>query len=373
MKYAVAVYLSIFSFNVYAIDTAEVRIIIDAKLNTQKLSVSLNDGITAHDLQLRDNTSWKGPLYSDLGYLIIYYAQSDSTSSSRRLFFKKGGSKIYLSLPDNKDSDFSIDWQHSSNVVMYETMEKAVEFDNYLRPLYDSMHLFLLRYGSKMKSQEMIEKGVAIGDSLARRKFLFVQQHPEAYVSFFCFQDEISKSDYLSADSMLRFYNANFSDRYKGTDAAHYLEATMHNRIAISSRQRFPDFVATDTKNQEIKLSALKGKYVLIQLWASWCVPCIQELPALKSMNEKYKDKSFAFISFSIDKNLDACKKAIARYAMNWRQVMGDYNLYNALGVTSVPQVYLVDPEGKTIYNRTLLNDYTLNVLEKILATAMKK
>ncbi|HEU5165984.1 MAG TPA: TlpA disulfide reductase family protein, partial [Chitinophagaceae bacterium] len=136
---------------------------------------------------------------------------------------------------------------------------------------------------------------------------------------------------------------------------------------------KFPDFSTLDINNNRIELSKLKGKYVLIQVWASWCVPCIQEVPDLKIIYDKYKNSDFALISFSIDKDSSAFKKSLVKYSMNWTQVLGDANLCSLLGTIMVPQLYLIDKNGLTIYNGTNTKDLNLMLLKKVLSERLQK
>ncbi|MCR5695899.1 MAG: AhpC/TSA family protein [Marinilabiliaceae bacterium] len=103
-----------------------------------------------------------------------------------------------------------------------------------------------------------------------------------------------------------------------------------------------------------------KGKYVLIDVWASWCLPCRSGMPTVAKTLEKYKDKEFDVLSISIDRDLDAWRKAMTDLNMTWNCACDttgyllDSNLGKAYGMIGVPTYVLVDPEGKVVAIKTL-------------------
>lgn len=116
-----------------------------------------------------------------------------------------------------------------------------------------------------------------------------------------------------------------------------------------------PDFTLPDTAGNTVALSSLRGKYVLIDFWASWCVPCRKENPAMIKLYNKYKDKGFDIIGVSLDKAgaRQAWIKAIKADRLKWLQIsdlkVWDNAAATLYGIRSIPQNYLIDPAGKII------------------------
>ena len=116
-----------------------------------------------------------------------------------------------------------------------------------------------------------------------------------------------------------------------------------------------PEFSMPDSSGKLISLSSFKGKYVLIDFWASWCGPCRKENPNLVKQFEKYKASNFTILGVSLDrpggKNL--WLKAIHSDGLTWSQVteLNGFDNRAALlyGIKIIPQNFLIDPSGKII------------------------
>ena len=115
----------------------------------------------------------------------------------------------------------------------------------------------------------------------------------------------------------------------------------------IKIGERFPDAKVKDNAGNMKLLSDYvgKGKYVLIDFWASWCGPCRHEMPNVKAAYEKYASKGFEVISISIDKKQKAWRTAIEELGMNWTQVL-NVDAADVYGIYAIPKTFLVDPEG---------------------------
>ncbi len=113
-----------------------------------------------------------------------------------------------------------------------------------------------------------------------------------------------------------------------------------------------PRFAAEDIKGQPIRLDAYRGKYVLIDFWATWCAPCVGELPRLLEAHRTYHDAGFEIISVSLDES----KTAVVDFAkvrnLPWPQIhnaSSTADLVEAFAVGSIPATYLIDPEGTIV------------------------
>lgn len=125
----------------------------------------------------------------------------------------------------------------------------------------------------------------------------------------------------------------------------------VHNEIspAVEIGQKMPVFSLTSTDGTKLNgLSYLRGKkYVLIDFWASWCAPCRREIPNLKMLYERYKDKGFEIVSVSIDKSSPAWEKALREEQLPWPNFLDvDQSVSEQLKVKAIPKMFLMDANG---------------------------
>ena len=112
-----------------------------------------------------------------------------------------------------------------------------------------------------------------------------------------------------------------------------------------------PDFILPMPNGYRVQLAEFKGKYVLLDFWASWCPDCRKDIPAVKAMYEKY-GKNVVFIGVSFDTDRDRWAKCVADNGMTWRQVselkrMREAKIAQTYGVQWIPSMTLVGPDGK--------------------------
>jgi peroxiredoxin len=113
------------------------------------------------------------------------------------------------------------------------------------------------------------------------------------------------------------------------------------------------EFSQTDVDGKAVSLKSFRGKYVLVDFWASWCRPCREENPNVVKAYEKYKDKNFTVLGVSLDQSRAPWLKAIKSDNLTWTQV-SDLKGWNneaaaKYNIQSIPQNFLIDPSGKII------------------------
>ena len=113
------------------------------------------------------------------------------------------------------------------------------------------------------------------------------------------------------------------------------------------------DFTQTDTSGKPVSLSSFRGKYVLVDFWASWCKPCRMENPNVLAAYERFKAKNFTVLGVSLDRSRDAWIKAIQEDRLVWSQVSDLKFWNNAVAqqykIQQIPQNFLIDPNGKIV------------------------
>lgn len=157
------------------------------------------------------------------------------------------------------------------------------------------------------------------------------------------------KTDFQFLDQLVSRLNEN----YPGTTAILQNKQQLDEMRALSVGQPAPEIELPSPSGTLVKLSDLRGKYVLIDFWAAWCKPCRQENPNVVKLYNQYKDKGFEVFGVSLDRTKDDWVKAIADDGLTWTHV-SDLKYFNSVAaelyqIDAIPATYMIDPDGKII------------------------
>ncbi|MBO7417429.1 MAG: AhpC/TSA family protein [Bacteroidaceae bacterium] len=148
-------------------------------------------------------------------------------------------------------------------------------------------------------------------------------------------------------------------DRFSSDESINRIKEQVTKLTATAVGKKFTDFELKDPDGKPVKLSdyAGKGKVVLVNFWASWCGPCIQEMPNVIKVYNQYKNKGLEIVGVSLDQTAEAWKKGISNLGITWPQ-MSDLKYWQCeaaaiYGVNAIPHTVLIDKDG-TIVERNL-------------------
>jgi peroxiredoxin len=160
-------------------------------------------------------------------------------------------------------------------------------------------------------------------------------------------------------------------DLFAASDAYTQKDRIQRQGVGPAIGTKAPAFTMNDTLGKPVSLSQFRGKYVLIDFWASWCAPCRVENPNLVRAYQRYKGKGFEIVGVSLDdaKQKNAWLAAIHTDGIYWTQLSDLLGWKNAVaqlyGVKSIPQNFLIDPDG-IILDKGLRGNELTEVLEKL-------
>ncbi|MEJ8802347.1 TlpA disulfide reductase family protein [Pontibacter sp. H249] len=247
---------------------------------------------------------------------------------------------------DAKDLNGTVKIEGSEESTLFQELNKLVN-ENRAKQMELEQ-----RFNQAMQNDQEEEAEKIRQEFMAMQKETkkFLAQHPASVVSAFGTASLIDPiNDFAFADSMANLYTQNIPN----SQYTKRLNDRLKPLRSTSVGQMAPD-ISLPTPNGATKsLSSLRGKYVLIDFWASWCGPCRVENPNVVKMYNKYKGKGFEIFGVSLDQNREKWLGAIEKDKLTWPHVSDLKGwessaavLYN---VTAIPQTVLIDPDGKII------------------------
>ncbi|MFN0201816.1 MAG: redoxin domain-containing protein [Bacteroidia bacterium] len=221
-----------------------------------------------------------------------------------------------------------------NDLIMAYSSYQAQNLQKEMADVQDEDRLLIVRYRDSVKS--------------------FIKKHPKSLVSVYAILTNFDKNAKLNeVQELYKSLDASLQTGRYGKKIAENIERLQHSDVG----QTAMDFTQPDLAGKKVSLSDYKGKYVLVDFWASWCGPCRKESPEIVAAFKKHKDKGFEVLSISLDQEKDPWLKAIQddnlSMGAGWTHV-SDLKFWNnevaqKYGITFIPANYLIDPQGVII------------------------
>lgn len=232
---------------------------------------------------------------------------------------------------------------HQSFCQLEDSLKAVNEFQGYI--------IKLLR--GRILDDTTLNRLIAINGKLFSRKIeienRFIVENPGSIISW----DLVAnRGVIINADELEPVFNTLSNEIRESPDGK-----DLYERIQIAKRTKIGNpailFTSVDSSGKKIGLTDLRGKFVLLEFWASWCGPCRAENPNLLRTYASLKDKNFEILAVSLDENREKWLQAVKEDNLPWIQVsdLGGFNSFVAkeYGIKAIPQNLLIDPNGKII------------------------
>jgi thiol-disulfide isomerase/thioredoxin len=176
-----------------------------------------------------------------------------------------------------------------------------------------------------------------------------IRENPSSFASIVLLDENIRNLSLAKREQLYSLLPPLYKKGVYGND----IETNINGMKKSALGNTVDDFSLNDPKGMPMRFNSLKGKYVLIDFWGSWCGPCHTAFPALRSLYAKYRAKGFEILGIATETNIDAWVKDINNEKLPWPQmvdVQGAQSISQSLfAITQYPTAILIDPDGKII------------------------
>ncbi len=200
--------------------------------------------------------------------------------------------------------------------------------------------------GEFMKTYKDVMDSVSV--ETERAKAEFIKSNPDVECAAEEFSGKIGKMPLEELEAV--FYA--FTPKVQNCFLAKRIKDEIQALNAIKPGNVAPEFTLKNPAGEEFSLASLKGKYVILDFWASWCGPCRASIPGVKELYAKYKDKGLEIVGVSCDRNPEDWKKALEEEQLPWINLIDVQDADRAAtkyAVHYIPSMFLLDQEGKMI------------------------
>ena len=196
----------------------------------------------------------------------------------------------------------------------------------------------------------------------------FIKLNPSSLYSLYMYMNEILGKPQFTPQENNTLYTKYLQPHFKNTFEDKCIAFKLNeNKLSIGSSAPFNNTAFKDLKGKNHTLKSLQSRYTLVVFWATWCVPCVAEIPTLKKLYSDYNEK-LNIVSFSTDKDSAVVKRFIVNNKIDWINIYGRFDFCDVYGArNAIPQLYLINKNGNIVYSRTIFKDQKLELIEKYL------
>jgi len=288
-----------------------------------------------------------------------YVSEKSADGKARAYNFKRDIAQLFVEAApiqiSHLDSFGNYEVKGSKSDLDYRALDKAAQpYYNQLQTLYAQYNDLRLKNDAAAMNAKAAEL-MAIEKEMKEKVFLgFSREHSQSPVALFALEQFVGDDPDINvqlAEPVFKQLPEAVRKSVEGNEIGNRIAQAKITAIGSEAME----FTQPDTSGNPVSLSSFRGKYVLLDFWASWCGPCRQENPNVVRAFQKYRNKGFEILGVSLDKPNDKVKwlKAIHDDGLAWTHVSDLQYWNNAVakqyGVQAIPQNFLLDPQGRII------------------------
>lgn len=266
------------------------------------------------------------------------------------VMFPKRAVWLYVG-PGNMELTGNIDSLNKVKLTGSKLQDEANAFDKLIEPISAQEMPLYQKYGKVSKAEQLALEQQLQDIKKQKRSVVdrYIEEHSESAYSLSLVTDRASMGSYRDIQGIYEKLGKNNKATPAGKRLADRLIVLKRSDIG----QPMLNFTQNDTEGKPVDFASFKGKYVLVDFWASWCGPCRAENPNVLKAYQTYKEKNFTVVGISLDDKSENWKKAIKDDGMPWTQLSDLKGWKNEVsqyyGINGIPSTLLVDPQGNII------------------------
>lgn len=369
MRYFLLLFFISFTYLIQAQQSFQVRLGFTASSSTQYQLKFTDQGVEKSIALSKEGSKWmfkgtidqKEPVYARIIQL------EDGEFESVKSFWLGAG---VVDIKKKKDDDI----EDADVISKHPYQLHQNELDRLVRPISVQRSMIEAKL-SLQTPREDVRAYLRQIDSLDKReeqvKRNYIRMYPDRYIGLHAMSYSMMDWGVDSSKSLFERMNIDLRQTDYGKKIQKYIEFNRN----IQEGSKMAEIAQLNPAGDTLRLSSLKGKWILLDFWASWCGPCREQNPELVDLYKKWKDKGFEIFAVSLDQRKEDWLAAIKKDSLSWLHVSELNEFENTAayvyGVNAVPTNFLIDPQGK-IVKKDLEPDEIDEFLSMVIITSAK-